>query len=112
VVSPWSVTTRPVTMDVGDEGFLTDTEGLAAITEKIELARDADPGKREARVAKGPPFPGLELAACIEPFSKTSSLLNLATEWGDEQCRRFVSLIRVSHISHSAHTVATGLKPF
>ena len=55
---------------VGDEGFLTDTEGLAAITEKIELARDADPGKREARVAKGATFSWTRVGGMYRAFLK------------------------------------------
>ena len=41
---------------VGDQGYLTDTEDIAAVTREIGLARDAAPGLQAARVARAATF--------------------------------------------------------
>jgi|SRR5665213_1894227 len=53
---------------VGDEGFLTDTEDLAAVTQRIELARNAAPNMQAARVARAATFSWTKIGEMYRAF--------------------------------------------
>jgi glycosyltransferase involved in cell wall biosynthesis len=53
---------------VGDEGFLTDTEDLAAVTQKIELAGNAAPSMQAARVARAATFSWTKIGEMYRAF--------------------------------------------
>jgi glycosyltransferase involved in cell wall biosynthesis len=53
---------------VGEEGFLTDTEDLAAVVQEIQRARDAAPSMQAARVAKAATFSWTKIGEMYRAF--------------------------------------------